>query len=90
MAIEHSAASTIKALLESIEYDMYFGGCPQHELGLRKLLLKLGIKSAKWEDKLGMNSIQAAINQAVNNHGKPSTLFMDPKSLEQFKKLSKK
>ena len=40
-----SAGSAMKSLLEAIETDMFYG-CPKHEVGVRRTLNKLGIKSA--------------------------------------------
>lgn len=65
-----NAGSAIDALLKSIETDMYFGGCPQHERGLRKVLQKFGVKSAKWEGSLihgaplQMEGLDAVLRQA--------------------------
>lgn len=65
------AGSAMKALLEAIETDMYFGSCPPHERGLRKMLQKFGIKSAKWEGgltygmPLQMESLEATLKQVT-------------------------
>lgn len=65
------AGSVIKSLLKSIEEDMYIGSCPPHERGLRKLLQKFGIKSAKWEGgltygmPLQMESLEATLNKVT-------------------------
>ena len=68
------AGSATKALLSAIEMDMFYGPL-LHEIGLRKTLRKLGIKSANIDSltfgaPLQMESLQATLSQVTFDNTK--------------------
>lgn len=78
---EEIMKSMVDQLSKALEVDM-FGGIPMHEQGVRKILGKLGVKSAKsgsslfWGSPLQMESLEDIL--------KPGIITYDAKDLKPW------
>lgn len=65
-----ASGSATKALIDALEAGMYWG-CPKHEVGVRRVLGRLGIKSAEVNDgliggkALKMESLEATLKNVT-------------------------
>jgi hypothetical protein len=81
---DFQAGSAIDALSKALEVGLY-GGCPTHEVGMRKLLEKLGIKSA-WHGRspsFGMPLQVEGLDAMLKN------VTFDDKDLKLHKAITK-